>query len=169
MRYTRISDSPTRVSNLLPAATHTLSHDYIARQLEHSQHSFPLYASGVMKELVNRIVSCRPIQYFLHAHTIPTRRLPCVPRYPFARRQLTATACNSVQARTMKRAAPPASKAAPRAKKPRPEVPQYHLTPSNRDEAGDIIWPAPSDQIAQARAFILEWYVTTHRVRTTSC
>ncbi|KAI9162959.1 hypothetical protein HJFPF1_04554 [Paramyrothecium foliicola] len=56
--------------------------------------------------------------------------------------------------RNMKRAAPSAGPA--KAKKPRPEVPDYHLTPSVRTEAGEIVWPAPSDQIAAAREFILE-------------
>lgn len=56
----------------------------------------------------------------------------------------------------MKRPAPSA-KGAPRAKKPRPEVPAYHLTPSVRDDAGGIVWPAPKDQLEGARAFIMEW------------
>ncbi|OTB12685.1 hypothetical protein K445DRAFT_76888 [Daldinia sp. EC12] len=34
---------------------------------------------------------------------------------------------------------------------------EYHLTPSVRDEeTGEIIWPAPKDQIERARNFILE-------------
>ncbi|KAI1134422.1 DHH phosphoesterase [Hypoxylon sp. FL0543] len=56
----------------------------------------------------------------------------------------------------MKRNASSISKASPRAKKPRPEVPEYHLTPSIRDESGGIIWPAPRAQIERARDFILE-------------
>ncbi|KAI1416871.1 DHH phosphoesterase [Hypoxylon sp. FL1857] len=56
----------------------------------------------------------------------------------------------------MKRGASPVSKASPRAKKPRPEVPEYHLTPSKRDELGEIIWPAPKAQIERARNFILD-------------
>ncbi|KAK5017629.1 hypothetical protein BJ546DRAFT_837308 [Cryomyces antarcticus] len=55
----------------------------------------------------------------------------------------------------MKRKAPP-SKTALAAKKARPEVPDYHLTPSTRDEAGEIVWPAPKDQMGTARDFILE-------------
>ncbi|RYP20523.1 hypothetical protein DL767_009426 [Monosporascus sp. MG133] len=55
----------------------------------------------------------------------------------------------------MKRAASP-SKGTPRAKKPRPKVPEYHLTPSLRDESGEIVWPAPRGQIERARNFILE-------------
>lgn len=38
------------------------------------------------------------------------------------------------------------------------EVPDYHLTPSVRDEkTGDAIWPAPEAQMKQARDIILEW------------
>ncbi|KAI1775095.1 DHH phosphoesterase [Hypoxylon cercidicola] len=56
----------------------------------------------------------------------------------------------------MKRSASSISKATSRAKKPRPEVPEYHLTPSVRDESGEAIWPAPRAQIELARKFILE-------------
>ncbi|KAI0111502.1 DHH phosphoesterase [Daldinia grandis] len=57
----------------------------------------------------------------------------------------------------MKRSASAVSKASPRAKKPRPEVPEYHLTPSIRDEeSGEIVWPAPRARIESARNFILE-------------
>lgn len=55
----------------------------------------------------------------------------------------------------MKRSAP-SSKPSPKSKKPRVEVPDYHITPSVKDENGDPIWPAPKDQIASARSFILE-------------
>jgi hypothetical protein len=57
---------------------------------------------------------------------------------------------------TMKRAAP-SSKASPKAKKPRSEVPAYHLAESRRDDEGNIIWPAPKAQIESARSFIIEW------------
>ncbi|KAL0262683.1 hypothetical protein SLS55_001653 [Diplodia seriata] len=59
----------------------------------------------------------------------------------------------------MKRSAPGSGSkaAAPRTKKKaRPEVPEYHLTPSRKDDAGEIIWPAPKEQIEQAKSFILE-------------
>lgn len=49
------------------------------------------------------------------------------------------------------------------AKRPRarPEVPDYHLTPSIRDAAtGATIWPAPDAQIRRARDIILEWFVS---------
>ncbi len=45
-----------------------------------------------------------------------------------------------------------------RIKKPRLQVPEYHLTPSVHDESGEIIWPAPRDQIERARNFILDWF-----------
>jgi len=43
------------------------------------------------------------------------------------------------------------------AKKPRPEVPEYHLTPSVKEEDGSIQWPAPRDQMERAREIIKEW------------
>jgi hypothetical protein len=39
------------------------------------------------------------------------------------------------------------------------DPPAYHLTPSERDEQGNIIWPAPQDRLDAARAFIIDWYV----------
>lgn len=63
-----------------------------------------------------------------------------------------------VQARSyakMKRSAP-SSKIGPKAKRPKPEVPEYHLTPSVKDEDGNIIWPAPLTQVEGARSFIRE-------------
>ncbi|KAI0889190.1 DHH phosphoesterase [Annulohypoxylon maeteangense] len=56
----------------------------------------------------------------------------------------------------MKRAASPISTATLRVKRPRVKAPEYHLTPSIRDESGEIIWPAPNNQIECARDFILE-------------
>lgn len=56
---------------------------------------------------------------------------------------------------TTKRKEPP-SKAASKAKKPRPAVPEYHLTPSVHDVSGDIVWPAPKDQLENCKAFIRE-------------
>jgi hypothetical protein len=37
------------------------------------------------------------------------------------------------------------------------KLPEYHETPSKRDKDGEIIWPAPKDQIEAARNFIREW------------
>ncbi|KAK6206358.1 hypothetical protein LQW54_007812 [Pestalotiopsis sp. IQ-011] len=57
----------------------------------------------------------------------------------------------------MKRSAAPAgTKGTPKSKKPRVEVPEYHSTPSLRDESGQIVWPAPNDQIETARSRVLE-------------
>ncbi|KAL3959611.1 hypothetical protein ACCO45_004728 [Purpureocillium lilacinum] len=56
----------------------------------------------------------------------------------------------------MKRQASSAPAAPSRSKKPRPQVPDYHLTPSRRNGDGSAIWPAPEDQIERAREFILE-------------
>lgn len=47
----------------------------------------------------------------------------------------------------------------PTTKKRRIDIPDYHLTPSSHDEKGDIIWPAPAEQIQSARDYILEWSV----------
>ncbi|KAF4345031.1 dhh family [Fusarium beomiforme] len=38
--------------------------------------------------------------------------------------------------------------------KPKAPVAEYHLTPSRRDSEGEIIWPAPKDQMEAARKFI---------------
>jgi len=56
----------------------------------------------------------------------------------------------------MKRAAS-GLESAKKPKKARPDVPEYHLTPSNKDAAGNDIWPAPQDQIDRAREIIREW------------
>ncbi|KAI1265031.1 DHH family protein [Xylariaceae sp. FL1019] len=57
---------------------------------------------------------------------------------------------------TMKRSAPISEKSPKKTKRPRPEVPEYHSTPSLRDASGEIIWPAPKSQVEGARSFILE-------------
>ncbi|KAF5662678.1 dhh family [Fusarium heterosporum] len=43
-----------------------------------------------------------------------------------------------------------------RTSKPGTSVPEYHSTPSKRGNDGEIIWPAPKDQIETAREFIRE-------------
>jgi hypothetical protein len=45
----------------------------------------------------------------------------------------------------------------PKPKKPKITIPEYHLTPSRRDESGEIVWPAPKEQIERAREIIREW------------
>lgn len=47
----------------------------------------------------------------------------------------------------------------PRTSKPSTSVPEYHSTPSRKDSNGEVIWPAPQNQIEVARDFIREWYV----------
>lgn len=44
----------------------------------------------------------------------------------------------------------------PKSKKAKVEIPEYHLAPSRRDSAGEIIWPAPLPQINRARDIITE-------------
>ncbi|KAI0404638.1 DHH family protein [Xylaria palmicola] len=56
----------------------------------------------------------------------------------------------------MKRSASSVSGTTSKAKRQRLQVPEYHLTPSLRDESGDAIWPAPKDQVENARRFIRE-------------
>ncbi|KAF4450445.1 dhh family protein [Fusarium austroafricanum] len=51
------------------------------------------------------------------------------------------------------KASPPSPKKS-RSSKPNTSVPEYYLTPSRRDSDGEIIWPAPKDQIEAARNFI---------------
>jgi ATPase subunit of ABC transporter with duplicated ATPase domains len=46
-----------------------------------------------------------------------------------------------------------------RSAEPTAKLPEYHETPSRRDKDGEIIWPAPKDQMEAARNFIREWYV----------
>jgi len=41
-------------------------------------------------------------------------------------------------------------------KKKRSDVPEYHLTPTNKDDNGKDIWPAPHDQMQKARDIITE-------------
>ncbi|WAO96528.1 Hypothetical protein NCS54_01420400 [Fusarium falciforme] len=43
-----------------------------------------------------------------------------------------------------------------RASSPGTKLPEYHLTPSLRDEKGEIIWPAPKSKLEAARSFIHE-------------
>ena len=58
----------------------------------------------------------------------------------------------------MKRKDPPSALKSP-AKKPKPQVqvPEYHETPSIKEEDGSIQWPAPKSQMERAREIILDW------------
>ncbi|EGP88344.1 uncharacterized protein MYCGRDRAFT_109168 [Zymoseptoria tritici IPO323] len=54
-----------------------------------------------------------------------------------------------------KRKAPPSQEKQP-TKRAKVEVPEYHLTPSIKNEDGSIQWPAPQAQIGRAREIILQ-------------
>ncbi|KAI0204815.1 DHH phosphoesterase [Astrocystis sublimbata] len=79
------------------------------------------------------------------------RRIPT--HWPAALQRNPST---SVFGTIMKRSASSAPKTAPKSKRQRPEIPEYHATPSLRDESGEAIWPAPKAQLEKARAFIRE-------------
>ncbi|KAK3675316.1 hypothetical protein LTR78_004826 [Recurvomyces mirabilis] len=65
----------------------------------------------------------------------------------------------------MKRKEAPTAGTGPKsAKKPRPEVPEYHLTPSVREEDGSIQWPAPASQMERVRQTIQECAKAQQRV-----
>ncbi|KAI7085945.1 hypothetical protein KC352_g40870, partial [Hortaea werneckii] len=55
----------------------------------------------------------------------------------------------------MKRKASPTKSGSP-PKKPKAEIPEYHLSSSVREEDGSIRWPAPKAQMAKARQMILD-------------
>jgi hypothetical protein len=55
----------------------------------------------------------------------------------------------------MKRKQAPSSESP--AKRAKSNIPEYHATPSIKEEDGSIQWPAPKDQIENARNIILEW------------
>lgn len=57
----------------------------------------------------------------------------------------------------MKRKEAPSKEKSP-AKKAKTVVPEYHATPSIKEEDGSIQWPAPKDQMENARKIILEWH-----------
>lgn len=57
---------------------------------------------------------------------------------------------------TMKRKKSPVKGNSP-AKKAKPDVPDYHLTPTVKEEDGSIQWPAPKEQIEGARRMIIVW------------
>lgn len=57
----------------------------------------------------------------------------------------------------MKRSAPSPGSSAKGKKRPRPAVPEYHLSPMRTDRNGEVSWPAPKDQLEGARRFIKEW------------
>lgn len=55
-----------------------------------------------------------------------------------------------------KRKAPPSQSSTPAKKRPKPDIPEYHTTPSVKEDDGSIQWPAPRSQIDKARSIIVE-------------
>jgi hypothetical protein len=55
----------------------------------------------------------------------------------------------------------PLTQGKPSPKRAKVEVPEYHLTPSIKNEDGTIQWPAPSAQVDRAREIILQRSVNT--------
>lgn len=74
------------------------------------------------------------------------RSIPLPPSRPAALQHQHA-------ASTMKRSHPPTKAKSP-AKRPRPSVPDYHLTPTVKEPDGSVQWPAPSTQFKNAQQFI---------------
>ena len=68
-------------------------------------------------------------------------------------------------AKNMKRKASPSRVKSP-PKKAKADIPEYHLSPSVREEDGSIQWPAPRAQIEKARQMILDWSVDTRLLFT---
>ena len=64
--------------------------------------------------------------------------------------------CSRTLIRSMSKRSADAASSSPRAKRVKPEIPQYHLTPSVKDEDGSIQWPAPRSAIERARDIIRE-------------
>lgn len=81
--------------------------------------------------------------------------------------QKVAERASGAYTNTMKRRMSRSVKSLASPKKRRVELPEYHTTPSHKTEAGDIIWPAPQNQIQAAKEFIIEWYVARAKSSTT--
>ena len=79
-------------------------------------------------------------------------------RYRQFHLQLLPTRRQTRLLNTMKRKISPVKANQP-AKKARPDVPAYHLTPPHREQDGSIRWPAPQTQMEKARQMIIAWYV----------
>jgi hypothetical protein len=80
-----------------------------------------------------------------------------ISRLPRAHTHIRSLASQPIQkAPKMKRKQAPSSDKSP-AKKAKPDIPEYHATPPIKEEDGSIQWPAPRDQIENARKIILEW------------
>ena len=91
----------------------------------------------------------------LPGHTANTstlvRSLPCIDVRQYATK-------GNPNALKMKRKDPPSTLKSPAKKaKPQVQVPEYHATPSIKEEDGSIQWPAPKSQMERAREIILDW------------
>jgi hypothetical protein len=95
----------------------------------------------------------RPIIYISRPAIFINR----ISRLPRAHTHVRSLASQPIQkAPKMKRKQAPSSDKST-AKKAKPDIPEYHATPSTKEEDGSIQWPAPKDQIDNARKIILEW------------
>ena len=63
---------------------------------------------------------------------------------------------------SMKRKAP-ASDSAPKAKRQKEPEKDYCDVETRKDDDGSVIWPAAEEAIANARAFLKEWYEQTSK------
>ncbi|CAK1355784.1 hypothetical protein CB0940_00529 [Cercospora beticola] len=79
---------------------------------------------------------------------LPSRHSPILPL-------ALGTGC-ARQMISSKRKAPPNQSSTPAKKRPKPDIPEYHTTPSVKEDDGSIQWPAPRSQIDKARSIILE-------------
>lgn len=88
-------------------------------------------------------ILCRCIRQLKHYQ--PALEPPCSSRPACADRyqKMKRSASTVVASRKVKRA--------------REKEPDYHLTPSVRGGDGEIIWPAPTADIENARRIIREW------------
>lgn len=63
----------------------------------------------------------------------------------------------SIMMSPLKRKAERAISPPAKTKKAKVTIPQYHLTPSQKDGLGEVVWPARKEQIKRARDIIKEW------------
>lgn len=107
--------------------------------------------------LIRSSTSPSALRSLLFVDHSPIQSLP-----RFTTRPAVFLACSMATNATKKRKIPPtgpSSKGSSPAKRARPDVPDYHLTPSVKDADGEIQWPAPKAQITRAREIVIERYV----------
>ena len=86
------------------------------------------------------------------SHFVARNRPLFITTRQFAMKRSAATA--ELKSKTTSPKKSRSSKASP---EPGDKLPEYHETPSRRDKDGEIIWPAPNEQMQAAREFIREW------------